>query len=207
MEAKLLGISVSDVKKRKLWLGSVGENVKYTHDPSQPTNELQRTKRASRNLRAHEGLYCLRVFVANESKDFDQAWQTPQKIWTRKDARYHVQGYLQPVQACREACHAEVARELKATGGPLPPSRANKRKAEDMPTGAASKTKPSIEQDSIRLLRTTTKGAQPKPPAPLNPKKRPRPSSASSTSEQTQSTNSGASMQHRTKILRSLGRP
>ena len=60
-ESIVTGISVSDLGKRRIWLGGPGETKNYTEDPDQ-TEQKDVTKRQKRARRAHEMLYSLRIF-------------------------------------------------------------------------------------------------------------------------------------------------
>ena len=119
-EAFMVGISVANLRKRRIWLGKLGEDLKYTRDPDQEQHPTRATKRQKRVLREHELLYSLRVFVENHCAH-DQEWQTPQTIVQREDPRHPLQGYQQPVDADAWKRHALVAAQLENDGGPPPP--------------------------------------------------------------------------------------
>ena len=114
----MVGISIANLRKRRIWLGKIGEDVKYTQDPDQERQPTETaTKRQKRVLREHELLYSLRVFVENHCA-YDQEWQTPQTIVQREDPRHPLQGYQQPVDAQAFHRHANVAAQLDLRGGP-----------------------------------------------------------------------------------------
>ena len=133
-EAATIGISVADLKKRRVWLGGLAEDVKYTKDPDQE-QQGKPTQRQQRVLREHELLYTFRVFVENDAAEYDHAWQTPQMIVHREQPRHALQGYKQPFDPQSWQRHAQVAAEIAESGGPPPP--------QEMKPSSSASSKPS----------------------------------------------------------------
>ena len=99
-EAKAAGVSVSDILKRRIWLGESGEGLFCTWDVEQAAelnrSESQATSRSRRVQRTHQMLYSLRVF-AKEGEKWDVGFWRPQHVTLWGDTRFPLQGCMQPV--------------------------------------------------------------------------------------------------------------
>ena len=189
-ESELTGISVKDLKKRRLWLGWPGFQQRFTADPEQE-DQTDETKRQKRNRRMHEMLYSLRVFVAHDSdpSEYDMEWNLGQRIQKRDDYRHESQGYKQPWDEASWRRHADVREHLRRTGGPPPPrgstpstssagqpdppaaapierqrSRSPRRRARDMSaTSKGPMPVPHALPTSIRRKRSRSSSSEPVP--------------------------------------------
>ena len=118
------GIAIADLLKRRIWLGNPGESVTCTDEPDDKWQGKKSTERRKRTQRGHMLLYTLRVFVPHEAERYDQAYMTPQTVVQRDDARYPLQGFMQPIDVDSWDRHSRVADMLREIGGPPPPSGA-----------------------------------------------------------------------------------
>ena len=145
MESIVTGISVTDLNKRRLWLGPPGETKNYTDDPDQAVKE-DVTKRQKRVRRGHEMLYSLRIFVYPETDTefFDVPWEQPQRVVHRDDPRHPLQGFVQPLDEGSWRRHAQVREDLERMGGPPPP------RGDAASSSAGPPDEPIVERDARR---------------------------------------------------------
>ena len=188
-ESIVTGISVSDLGKRRIWLGGPGETKNYTEDPDQ-TEQKDVTKRQKRARRAHEMLYSLRIFVDPETDEdfFDVPWEQPQRVVHRDDPRWQLQGFVQPVDEGSWRRHAQVRDELDRMGGPPPPRGSAATSSAGQPdvpiVDAHAKRERSRTPRRAKDIAATSKGQPPRssalPTAMRSNKRRRSPSSSES---------------------------
>ena len=97
-ESKASGMAISDIRKRRIWLGESGDGNFYTGDLVQASlvyrSVGQATSRRRRAIRCHNLLYSLRIF-SKEGEMWDVQFWRPQHVTLREDSRFPLQGCMQ----------------------------------------------------------------------------------------------------------------
>ena len=191
-ESHATGISVPDIGRRRLWLGHPGAKEKFTKDPDQE-HAGETTRRQQRDLRHHEMLYSLRVFVSGDAGAYyDMPYDMPQAIVHQRDPRWPLQGYLQPVDERSWQRHSEVRVRLDAMGGPPPPRGSAASSSAGQPEEPAAELPErrarSRSPRRAKTIRASSKGPMPSAaalPTAMARKRGRSPSSAGSSSTPT----------------------
>ena len=95
-EALAAGVSVNDIRRRRIWLSEDGQPLNATIELEQ-SGDLAKagTRRSERARRRHKQMYSLRIFSrANEHYDVPH-WR-PQSVTLKGDPRYELQGAVMP---------------------------------------------------------------------------------------------------------------
>ena len=99
-EAKAAGMSVHDIRKRRIWLGESEERLNATCEVEQGGDLNRVDSRASnrrrRVQRNHQMLYAMRRF-SQEHEIPDVCFWRPQHVTLKQDSRFPLQGCLLPV--------------------------------------------------------------------------------------------------------------
>ena len=167
MEALQEGITVEDLRKRRVPLGLPGEKLLSTADPD-AVDEGKVTDRQKRVKRQHVGNYCFRVFVENHCA-YDVEWQTPQTIIRREHERYQLQGYTQHRDYEAWDRHDDVRDQMAEAGGPAKPKGSKPSSAASSRVEATPTPPPTPRERSRsprrrdRELATTSKAMPPLP--------------------------------------------
>ena len=96
-EAQAAGVSVHDIRKRRIWLSEGGQGLHATCELEQSGDLAQSgTKRSKRVLRRQKMMYAMRVF-SKAHENFDVPHWRPQSVTQQADSRRQLQGAMMPV--------------------------------------------------------------------------------------------------------------
>jgi hypothetical protein len=96
-EALAAGMSVNDIRRRRIWLSEGGQGLHATCELEQSGDLAQSgTKRSKRVLRRQKMMYAMRVF-SKAHENFDVPHWRPQSVTLQDDPRRQLQGAMMPV--------------------------------------------------------------------------------------------------------------
>ena len=96
-EALAAGVSVNDIRRRRIWLSEGGQALHATSELEQIGDLAQSaTKRMKRVVRRQKMMYAKRVF-SKAHENFDVPHWRPQSVTQQADSRRQLQGAMMPV--------------------------------------------------------------------------------------------------------------
>ena len=96
-EALAAGMSVNDIRRRRIWLSEGGQGLHATCELEQSGDLAQSgTERSKRARRRQKMIYSLRVF-SKAHENYDVPYWRPQSVTLKDDPRRQLQGCMMPV--------------------------------------------------------------------------------------------------------------